>query len=170
MKSLGRWPLVLRLTLLLFGLCCGSQVRAVCTLGCSCNVSTTSVAFAAYNPLATANTDSAGNVRVNCGGGAGLLILYTIAIGPGISNSAAARTMASGAARLAYNLYTSNTYTTIWGDGSGTGAVVNGGILLDVLGSSGPQDFPVYGRIPGRQASVAPGAYSDTVVVTLTYF
>jgi spore coat protein U-like protein len=43
-------------------------------------------------------------------------------------------------------------------------------VLLNALGTSTPQDYTVYGRIPGPQTSVAPGAYSDSLVVTLTYF
>lgn len=42
--------------------------------------------------------------------------------------------------------------------------------MLDLLGLAPPHDVTVYGRIPGAQGAVAPGAYTDTLVVTLTYF
>jgi spore coat protein U-like protein len=164
-RRLLLWPM-----LFLGSLFCAQAAQALCVLGCSCNVTVTSVVFAPFNPLTTGNNDSAGNVRVVCGGGAGLLIGYTVALSAGGSNSIAARTMSSGAAKLAYNLFTSNSYTTVWGDGTGTSGLPSGGVLLDVIGNAPPQDFPVYARMPGPQTSVAPGSYSDSVVVTLTYF
>lgn len=41
---------------------------------------------------------------------------------------------------------------------------------VDVLGLSLPQTFWIYGRIPGRQPTVVPGVYADTISVTLTYY
>ncbi len=147
-----------------------SAAHALCTLVCSCTVSTSPVAFGAHNLLLAANRDSTGNVRVSCGGVAGLSIPLTVAIGAGTSGSSAARQMASGPRRLNYNVYTTSGYTTVWGDGSGATATVGASILLNLLGTSPPIDLTVYGRIPGGQTSVAPGSYADTLVVTLTYF
>ncbi len=159
-----------RSAVLLLGLFGCASVHALCTLACSCTVSTTSVAFGAHNPLLAANNDSTGNVRVACGGVVGLSIPFTIAVAAGTSGTMSARQMASGAARLNYNIYTSGARTTVWGDGSGATATVAGSILLDLFGSSPPQDFPVHGRIPGSQGGVAPGSYADALVVTLTWF
>lgn len=163
---IGLW----RLLLLLAGLLFTSQASALCTLVCSCTVSTTAVVFSAHNPLSPSANDMTGKVRVDCGGVAGLAIPYTIAISAGTSGSMAARQMASGAKRLSYNLFTTNGRTTVWGDGSGSTATVGGGFVLDLLGLAPPHDVTVYGRIPGAQGTVAPGAYTDTLVVTLTYF
>lgn len=167
---LNRLTPLLRLAALLLGLCGCASAHALCTLVCSCTVSTTSVVFGAHNPLLAANNDSTGNVRVTCGGVVGLLIPLTISIGAGTSGTMAGRQMANGANRLNYNVYTTSGRTTVWGDGSGATATVGGSITLNVLGSAPPLDFPVYGRIPGSQGSVAPGSYADTLVVTLTYF
>ena len=136
---------------------------------CSCSVTTTHVVFGSYNPLTSGNTDSTGSVRVSCGGVAGLLIPYQIDITRGGGASYGARRMNSGANQLAYNLYTDNTYLTIWGDGSGGSQSVPGGILLDVLGLSPPQTHWIYGRIPGAQTTAVPGGYVDTITVTVTY-
>ncbi len=160
----------LRVMLLLAGLLFASPASALCTLICSCTVSTTAVVFGSYNPLSASNNDMTGKVRVACGGIAGLAIPYSVALGAGTSGSMAGRQMASGAKRLSYNLYTTNGRTTVWGDGSGSTATVGGSITLDLLGLSAPQEVTVYGRIPGSQGTVAPGAYTDTLVVTLTYF
>lgn len=146
-----------------------SAAQALCTLVCSCSVSTSPLAFGSYDPLLPANRDSTGNVRVTCGGVAGLLVPLTVTIGAGTSGSMAARQMASGARRLDYNVYSSSGYTTVWGDGSGGTGSISSSILLNLLGTAPPLDLPVYGRIPGSQVSVAPGTYTDTLVVTLTY-
>ena len=159
----------LRALFLAGGLLGATAAHALCTLTCSCNASVTSIVFATYNPLASGNSTSTGRIRVSCGGVAGLAIPYTVALSAGIG-TLGARTMGAGAGRLAYNLYTTSSYSTIWGDGSGATATVGGGFLLDVLGTAPPQDLTVYGRIPGSQGAVAPGAYADTLVVTLTYF
>ncbi len=159
--------LVLLLTLL--GWC--GPARALCLPAlCSCGVTTTHVAFGSYNPLAFGNTDSTGSVRVQCGGVAGLLIPFNLAISAGGGGSYAGRRMSSGGNTLSYNLYTDASYTTIWGDGSAASQIVSSGVTLDVAGLSPAQTFWVYGRIPGRQLTAVPGSYADTINVTLTYF
>lgn len=143
---------------------------ALCVLTCSCSVSTTGVAFGGYNPLSASAATSSGNVRVTCGGVLGLLVPYDIALSKGANAPGFdPRQMASGSRRLSYNLYTSGSHATIWGDGSGGTQIVSSSILLSVLGNVS-QDHPVHGRIPARQAGVAPGTYTDTIQVTLTYY
>lgn len=146
------------------------SAHALCIQGiCSCTVTTTSVLFANYNPLAYGNTDSTGTVTVKCGGVAGLLVPFTIALNQGGGSSITNRSLAFGGNRLNYNLYIDNTYTTVWGDGT-TGTLVAGGLLLDALGLSPGLVYTVYGRIPGRQVTTIPGGpYVDSVSVTLTY-
>lgn len=164
-------PMTRSLFVLLLLLAWAGSARALCLPAlCSCGVTTTNVAFGTYSPLAFGNTDSTGSVRVSCGGVAGLLIPFNIAISAGASGSHAARRMKSGANSLNYNLYTDASYTTLWGDGSASTQLVNAGITLDLLGLSPVQTFYIYGRIPGRQITTVPGLYSDTINVTLTYY
>jgi spore coat protein U-like protein len=151
-------------------LCTASPAHALCVAPlCSCSVSTTSLAFGAYNPLANVNVDSTASVRISCGGVVGLLIPYDVALGPG-GGTYGARRLTSGAATLNYNLYTSNTMATVWGDGSASTQILSGAILLDVLGWAPVQSHTVYGRIPLGQTGARPGVYGDTVSVTVTYF
>lgn len=157
--------------LLLLTLGHAPPARALCLpVACSCTTSTTNVAFGNYNPFAFGNTDSTGSVRVSCGGVAGLLIPFNIAISAGSSGSFAGRTLKNGSRTLAYNLYTGASYATVWGDGTGGSQVVAGSVTLDLLGLSPAQTFTVYGRLPGRQLTAAPGSYADTLNVTLTYY
>lgn len=161
---------LLRAALLLASLLLAQQAHALCTLVCSCTVTTTPLAFTAHNPLSVSSNDITGNVRVDCGGVVGLAIPYSIALSAGTSGSMAGRQMAFGAKRLGYNVFTTTGRTTVWGDGSGSTATVGGSFALDVLGLAPSQNVPIYGRIPGGQNSVVPGTYTDTLVVTLTYF
>jgi spore coat protein U-like protein len=158
------------LTLLLIGFAAGSA-QALCITGlCACSTVTTNVAFGNYNPLAFGNVDSTGSIKVSCGGVAGLLIPFKIDFSTGSSGSFSSRSLQSGAYTLSYNLYTDASFTTPWGDGSGASQTVYGGVTLDVLGLSPAQTFWIYGRVPGRQLTVAPGIYTDTINVTLTYY
>lgn len=145
------------------------SAMALCTLLCSCSVSTSAVSFGVYNPLSSSPVDSTGNVRVTCGGVLGLLVPYGIILNKGsFSTNFSPRKMASGGNRLNYDLYTSSARDTIWGDGSGGTQIVSSSITIVLLGGTF-NDHTVYGRIPGSQFTVPPGGYSDTVTVTVTY-
>lgn len=145
------------------------QTASALCIGCSCNVSTTAVAFGTYNPLSASPLDAAGNVHVSCTTTLGLLVNLTISMNKGsYSSSFSPRQMASGANRLNYDLYTSSARTTIWGDGSGGTQTVTDSLTLSLLGAV-TWDHVIYGRIPAGQTTVPPGSYADSVTVTLTY-
>jgi len=82
--------------------------------------------------------------------------------GIGSSGSVATRTMESGANSINYSLYTSGTYTTIWGDGSsGTSTVAHSG-------NGAIATLTIYGLVPS-QSTPAPATYSDTITITVAY-
>lgn len=145
------------------------SASALC-VGCSCTAAATAVAFGSYDPFGAA-VNATGNVRVTCSALLNLgTINYTIALDKGTYSAGFdPRQMGSGANRLNYNLYTSNSYGTIWGDGSPGTATVDGAITLLILLSSVSADHPVYGQIPGSQTTTQVGSYSDTIFVTVTY-
>jgi spore coat protein U-like protein len=164
-------PTLPALLLLLTLMTLPGAAQALCLpLACTCSVSTTTLAFGSYNPLAYGNTDSSGSVRVTCAGVVALLVPYDIALSAGGSGSFTTRRMSHGAYTLNYNLYTDNSYTTVLGNGVGGTQKLGGGITLDALGLAPPVLHWVYGRLPGRQLGAAPGAYSDSLTVTLTYY
>lgn len=132
----------------------------------SCNVSTVPVNFGLYNPLSGLPVVATGTVTVTCTVLIGLFENWTIALSSGNSGSFSTRQMANGASNLSYNLYTSVAYTNVWGDGSGSTTLVNGGVLLSIGTTN--QDYFVYGRIPAGQDAAA-GSFNDTIVVTLNY-
>ena len=146
------------------------EANALCVLSCSCNTVVSNVVFGSYNPLSSGNVDSTGSVKVSCGGTAGLLVAYTVSVNGGSSGNVGSRAMLSGANKLTYNLYTSAGYSTLLGDSTASSTTLTGNILLDALGIGVAQTWTVYGRIDGGQKTAVPGAYADTVTVTLTYF
>ena len=143
--------------------------NALCVVACSCNATVTNVVFSPYQPFAGSNVDSTGTVRLTCGGALGLLIPATLSLSVGAGTGYTARALASGSNKLSYNLYSSSGYTTIVGDGTGGSSTLSGGVLIDALGVVTPQVWTLYGRIPGGQSTVIPGAYADTLLVTVTY-
>ena len=146
-----------------------SPAHALCTVTCSCAVSTTNVVFGAINPLSVSNTDSAGGVTVTCGGVAGLLIPLTVDISKGSGASYATRTMSYGANKLSYNLYIDSGYSMVFGDATNGTVDANAVIVIAVLGTL-TWNIPIYGRVFGAQTTTVPGPYTDAIAVTLTYY
>jgi spore coat protein U-like protein len=68
--------------------------------------------------------------------------------------------MSLGPSRLGYRLYLDAGRTQPWGDSFASGLVVSN--------TKNNLNVPVYGRIPAGQL-VTPGAYSDTVIVSIDY-
>jgi spore coat protein U-like protein len=139
----------------------------------SCSVSTPGLAFGNYDVFAAGATNGTGTLSVTCS----LIppandgkVSYTLSLSTGSSNSFVQRQMKSGVNTLGYNLYTSNAYSVVWGDGTGATAMVTGNMQLDKFTNpSQTVRQTVYGRIPALQdAGVAPN-YLDNVTVTVTF-
>ena len=124
-----------------------------------CGVSATPVAFGTYPPFSGTPTDSTGTVTVTCLGSATI----SIALSTGGSGSYATRYMNNGAVHLLYQLYSNAGRTTVWGNGTGGTVTVS-----DTLTGFASRNYTVYGRIPALQG-VNPGAYADTITVTVSY-
>ncbi len=132
----------------------------------ACNVSVTVLPFNVYNPANASATDATGTVTVTCTVLVGIAESWTVKLSKGTSTTYSPRVLLDGVATLNYNIYTTNARTTIWGDGSGGTDFISDSRLL-VIGSNS-YSYTMYGRIPPLQDARA-GAYSDTIVVTLSY-
>jgi spore coat protein U-like protein len=136
----------------------GGAARAACT------VSATGLAFGPYDVFAPVPLDTTGTVTVTCDRNPRAAI--TISIGPSpVSGGFRPRQMRHVVLpdRLNYNLFTSPSLGTVWGDGSsGTSTVV-----LRRVRRRRPVTATIYGRIPPGQ-NVSVGAYSDALTVTIT--
>lgn len=135
------------------------------TVDSTCAVSANPLTFPTYYPgngSVSANT----TLSVRCSRGA----QFTVAMDAGTGGGTVAqRLMSSGAAKLQYNLYTSAARTTVWGDGSITSAVI-AGIGKGLAGNEAITET-VFGTLPDSPANrqLAPGQYTDTVMITVAY-
>lgn len=158
-----------RLTLLLVGALClvqpGRANATTTTTSMSVSATVLGLCIVAATPIAFGNytstqTDNTGTVVASCTAGTP----YNISLDPGTGTGASTgNRMMTGpsAATLHYSLYSNSGRTTNWGNVIGTDTVSGTGNGL-------AQTLTVYGRIPASQLS-APGVYTDTVTVTLTY-
>ena len=122
-----------------------------------CSVTATNLAFGDYTP--TAASDQTSTLTVLCTTNTP----YTIALNLGTATSPTTRAMTSAGASttLNYLLYRDSTRSSIWGETAGTDTQAG-------TGTGTNQAITVYGRVPANQRP-QPGAYTDTVTVTLTY-
>ena len=158
---------VLGLTAAGLSLCLLLLPAPATALGLNCSVSSTGVAFGAYNPTNGSPTDATGNVHVVCTVLLVSVLAQTnISLSTGGSGTYSPRKMSSGAHLLDYNLYQEASHTTVWGDGTGGTAIITDNVLIAVLGTS--IDHTIYGRIPPNQFAAA-GSYSDTITVTVEF-
>ncbi|KAB2727572.1 Csu type fimbrial protein [Brucella intermedia] len=90
-------------------------------------------------------------------------ILYRIGLGPGLHPYApAVRQMTNGSSFIQYTLYKDSARREWWGS---LDQRLN---VLSALGNGVVQSYPIYGRIR-KQATPAAGAYSDTVIVQVSF-
>jgi spore coat protein U-like protein len=130
----------------------------------TCSATATSLAFSAYTPGA-GNVANNSSVSVKCTKNTP----FTVALNRGTTagGTIAQRLMAFGANTLQYNLYTTAGFATVFGDGTGasqTEAGTGAGVATAVA-------FTVFGQLPDNATNQAavPGAYTDTITVTVTY-
>jgi spore coat protein U-like protein len=80
--------------------------------------------------------------------------------------------MAAGTARLGYNVFSDAARSQVWGSGTGGTVIASGAMTVGPgVGNGGGSlsvTHTIYGRIPQLQ-DAAPGTYSDTLLVTLTF-
>jgi spore coat protein U-like protein len=148
-----------RLCALLLLTCPAGEARALC------NVTATGISFGAYDVFAAAPLDSTGSVTVTCT----YFLPRNVRVSIGASPTSGGfnprkMTPPTGSDRLDYNLFTTSSRSTIWGDGTaGTSTV-----LLSSVRRNQPRVTTIYGRVPAGQ-DIQVGSYTDTVTVTILY-
>jgi spore coat protein U-like protein len=129
------------------------------TINAGCNVSSSPLAFLAQSVLASA-ANQTGSVSVTCTN----TTPYNVGLdkGAGSGASVSNRLMTGpSSATVAYGLFQDIAHTANWGNTVGTDTVSG-------TGNGNAQTVNVYGRI-APQTTPAPGAYADTVNVTVTF-
>jgi spore coat protein U-like protein len=149
---------------------CLSTTAAVATP--SCSVSTPGLNFGGYDVFAAGAVNGNGTLSVTCNLNPppnNSTVNYIVSLSTGSSNSFIQRKMQSGANTLGYNLYTSNTYSVVWGDGTGSTATMSGSMKLKNNNPSQTNGLTVYGQIPALQDAGVGNNYLDNVTVTVSY-
>lgn len=123
-----------------------------------CQVSATNLVFGDYRAITATDLDANSTVAVRCT----LATAYEIGLDQGLGGSSVNdRRMVQGANELSYQLFRDAARTQNWGNTPTTDTVAG-------TGTGNSQNFQVYARIPSNQ-SVATGAYTDTITVTVTF-
>jgi spore coat protein U-like protein len=136
----------------------------------SCQVAATGPAFGIYSPTNTAATVANGTLTATCTltGGTTTSVTLTSSYSTGSSGTFSSRVMLSGTSRLSYNLYYDAAYTQIRGDGTGGSQTGSASMTLTRATPTQQVESTIYGRVTARQ-DVAPGTYTDTITITVTY-
>jgi spore coat protein U-like protein len=132
------------------------------TVGKNCTISAADLALGEF--VGDNNLTAESDITVRCTANTA----FSIALDQGVTGTYAGRRMVGpGGDFLVYNLYTDDTYGAVWGDETGTTDVVGG----SGTGMANALTRTVYGRLLAADnvAAVEAGAYSDTIVATITY-
>lgn len=141
------------------------NLAVTATVLSACVVTTTPVAFGSYNSTSGSPTDATGSVIATCTPGTTYSIALDAGANPATAGNVTTRRMAGPSSSfLPYQLYTATDRLTIWGDAA-NGSSVNPSAGT---GTGLPITTTAYGRITAGNYVTA-GAYTDTVVATVTY-
>ncbi len=167
-------------TLLFLGLCLTAPAQAAGTntgdmivsanIDTACSVSASPMAFGTVLPGVVKETQAV--VTAVCTTGT----TYTLDLGDGLHHITTGgtgdqyrRQMASAANSLPYVIYIDSTRATQI-DASAAGTLAYNNLLTSTVGNGLDQPVTIYGRVVGAEsATKAPGAYTDTVVVTIAF-
>jgi spore coat protein U-like protein len=160
----------LRSAALRIGLLLAAAQGASAAVTVNCTATAGPIAFPTYNPLNATADAITGPIKVTCSGsGTGSTnVTVGVTLSAGLSGNFANRTMLSGTNVLYYNIYWSTTYSQVMGDGTGGSFAGTAGPFTVTAGGTNYATGTMYGLVPARQ-NAAPGTYSDTIVVTVTY-
>ena len=134
--------------------------QATLTISMQCVITNASTLDFGANGVLATNVDLATTVSVICTN----LSPYNVGLDGGqFGTDVNNRKMQGGPANelIGYSLSTNAARSTNWGNTIGTDTV-------SATGTGTAQTFTIYGRVP-PQATPRPGAYADTVTMTVTY-
>ena len=129
------------------------QLNATCVI-----ISTATLTFPQQGVL-TADVPAQADIFVQCTNTTPFNI--GLNAGTGTGATVAVRKLTSGGATVNYSLYTDGGHTTVWGNTVSTDTVAD-------TGDGTSKKYTVFGLVP-TQTTPAPGTYTDTVTVTVTY-
>ena len=140
-------------------------VQITITASCTINAATLDFGSNAGTALLAANVDAATSLSVTCTNGTP----YAVGMDNGANVSGAQRRMKSGANFLNYNLYVDSARTNAWTTSASSTTCTSANSCYLGTGNGVAQPISIYGRVPTVGTAPAPGAYNDTVTMTITY-
>ncbi len=140
-------------------------VQLTITAACTIGAATLDFGSASGTSLLTTALTASTTVSVTCSNGSP----YSIGMGQG-SNYSSTNRMINGTAFIGYGLYLDSADTEAWSTTTSSSSC-SGGLNTCSLGTGNgsAQSVNIYGKVPTVSSAPAPGAYSDTVVMTITY-
>jgi spore coat protein U-like protein len=134
------------------------------SVGKNCVISAGNLALGEF--IGDNDLEAESTITVRCTDGTD----FDIALNAGVTGNYGGRRMEGpGDDYLVYNLYTDDTYAAVWGDTTGDTEVVSG--EGEGMAAGNAVTRTVYGRLLASDnlGPVEEGAYSDTIVATITY-
>lgn len=127
----------------------------------SCLVSSGTLAFGGYSPVAAAPVDNSATFTVSCTKNT----TATIGLNTGANASGSTRRMSDGGGTpsfLNYELYQDAARTLVWGNAAGSW-------LAMTSTTNAASTMTVHGRITALQDVPSTSTYNDTVTITVTF-
>jgi spore coat protein U-like protein len=139
------------------------------TVQAICQMSASAINFGTYIPGNGTTLKANSTISIQCTSGTNA---PTLALNAGSSGGTMAERLMSGpgGATLQYNLYTSSSYGTVLGDGTGGSSTEP--VTIGNGSFTTPVQVTVYGEFldsAANRLSAKAGSYTDTVTATLTY-
>jgi len=136
-----------------------STFSVTVSLTATCTINSASALNFGTQGVLSANVDQTSTIQITCTN----TTPYNIGLdaGTGTGATVATRKLTSGGNTVNYTLYSDSGRSTVWGNTISTDTVA-------ATGNGSGQNYTVYGRIP-TQTTPAPGTYTDTITVTVTY-
>ena len=141
-------------------------VQITITASCTINAATLDFGSNPGTNLIAANVDASSTVSVTCTNSAP----YSIGMDNGANVSGSQRRMKNGASNfINYNLYTDAGRTNAWTTAASSTTCTAANSCALGTGNGAAQSVNIYGRVPTVATAPTAGAYTDTVVMTITY-
>ncbi len=125
------------------------------TVVANCTVTANPLTWTSFDTVTGSGADTNTTLSIACTKGA----VPTVQMGLG-QNASTTRNMKNGANLLAYDIYTSTAYDTVWN--------ATNTVALPAAPSKAARPMNVYGRIAAAN-DVPSGSYSDLVVATVNF-
>jgi spore coat protein U-like protein len=140
-------------------------VQMTITGGCTINAATLDFGSSAGTALLAAAVTGSTTVSVVCTSGSP----FSIGMGQG-SNYSSGNRLASAGNYIPYGLYLDGAWTQPWSTTNASNSCSGGANTCYLgTGTGSAQSVSIYGKAPTIATAPAPGSYSDTVLMTITY-